>query len=269
MIGGTSTNRVMDQLIFMPDTNNDVTIADNDIGWTDADNSGNTGYGCRCYGVNNRLKFIRNRVHDIAADGFQGVGGTDVLIDGNEIGPVGANPLSSEHSDNIQITYNGPNLRITNNWIHHQGYYGTSITGNSGATYVHGGSTGSLLYENNLIQVARGRVEFGGLGTGGTARSNTTVRRNTFYDLGQAYTGFPGMEWDITSGTNNLLERNAGWDPDGAQSINNAAVTARDNLFSSNAGQLSLAADGACSSAACNPAGEEPIGFRKPAGVHW
>ena len=47
-------------------------------------------------------------------------------------------------------TGNGPNLRITNNWIHEQGYYNGSITGNSGSTYIHGGSNGSLLYKNNF-----------------------------------------------------------------------------------------------------------------------
>ena len=31
----------------------------------------------------------------------------------------------------------------------------------------------------------------------------------------------------------------------------------------------SLDAAGNCTTAACNPAGQEPIGFRKPAGVHW
>ncbi len=269
-IGGTPANRVSDQLIFMPDTNNDVTIADNDIGWTIADDSGNTGYGCRCYGTNNRLRFVRNRVHDIAADGFQGVGGSDVLIDGNEIGPVGANPGSSEHSDNIQITGNGANLRITNNWLHHQGYFDGAVTGNSGATYVHGGTTSALLYENNLVQTGRGRVEFGGLGTGGTTRSNLTVRRNTFYDLGQAYTGFPGMEWDLNGGANDLVERNAAWDPDGGGAFTSAmAGTSRDNVFSSDRSQVSLDAAGNCTTAQCNPAGQEPIGFRKPAGVHW
>jgi hypothetical protein len=269
-IGGTSANRVLDQLIFMPDTNNDVTIADNDIGWTIADDTGNTGYGCRCYGTNNRLKFVRNRVHDIAADGFQGVGGSDVLIDGNEIGPVGANPSSSEHSDNIQITGNDSDLRITNNWLHHQGYYDGAVTGNSGATYIHGGTTAALLYENNLVQAGRGRVEFGGLGTGGTSRSNLTVRRNTFYDLGQAYTGFPGMEWDLNGGSNDLVERNAAWDPDGGGSFTSAmAGTSRDNVFSASKSQVSLDAEGNCTTAACNPPGQEPIGFRKPAGVHW
>jgi hypothetical protein len=252
----------------MPDTTTDVVIRDNDIGWTLADDTGNTGYGCRCYGNNTRLQFIRNRVHNIAADGFQGVGGSDVLIDRNEIGPVGANPDSGEHSDNIQITGNGSNLRITNNWLHHQGYYNGNTTGNAGATYIHGGSSGALTYENNLIQIARGRVEFGGLGTGGTSRSNLTIRRNTFTDLGQAFTGFPGFEWDIDSGTNNRVERNLAVDPDGgfAQSGSTSVATWLANVWTRTA---TLDASGNCTDAACNPASQEPIGYRKPTGVHW
>jgi hypothetical protein len=267
-IGGTQSARVYDQLIFMPDPTSDVIIRDNDIGWTLADSSGNTGYGCRCYGSNTRLQFVRNKVHDIAADGFQGVGGSDVLIDRNEIGPVGANPSSDEHSDNIQITSNGPNLRITNNWIHHQGYFDGQATYNAGATYIHGGSNNALTYENNLIQIARGRVEVGGLGTGGTSRSNITIRRNTFWDLGQTFSGFPGFEWDLDSGSNNLVERNVAIDPDGgfAQGGSASAATFSANIWGRSA---TFNASGECQDAACNPAGQEAIGYRKPTGVHW
>jgi hypothetical protein len=81
---------------------------------------------------------------------------------------VGANPGSSEHSDNIQIIDNGPNLKITNNWLHHQGWYdATTSVGNAGATYIHGGDSDRMNYENNLIEHSRGRVEVCGLGTGG------------------------------------------------------------------------------------------------------
>lgn len=162
-----------------------MTVRDSEIGWTNADNSGNTGYGIRVHGSSlgssDRLKIVGNRIHHIAGDGIQGLGnGTDVLIDRNEIGYVGANPGSSEHSDNIQIIDNGPNLKITNNWLHHQGWYdATTSVGNAGATYIHGGDSDRMTYENNLIEHSRGRVEVCGLGTGGTSRSNITVRRNT------------------------------------------------------------------------------------------
>ena len=106
VMGGTPGHRVYDQIIFMPDESNNVEIRENDIGWTKADDSGNTGYGCRCYGTLNNLRFVGNRVHDIAADGFQGVGGRNVLIDRNEIGPVGAQPrilrALRQHPDNRQ-----------------------------------------------------------------------------------------------------------------------------------------------------------------------
>jgi len=270
-IGGSGPgDRESDQLIFMPDESNDVAIEGNDIGWTVADDSGNTGYGCRCYGATNNLRFVGNRVHDIAADGFQGSNGANVLIDRNEIGPVGANPGSTSHSDNIQIVSNGPNLRITNNWIHHQGYYEGSPVANAGSTYIHGGTSNSVLYENNLIQVARGRTEICGLGTGGTSRSNITVRRNTWVDGGQTFNNFPGFAWECDSGSGNAVERNIAVDADGGFALtgSSGSATFAQNLW----GQTSLVtldAAGNCTSANCNPAGAEPIGYRKPSGVDW
>jgi hypothetical protein len=270
VIGGTPANRVLDQLIFMPEPSDDVTIQENDLGWTEADDSGNTGYGCRCYGNLNGLRFIGNRLHDLAGDGFQGVGGSDVLIDRNEIGPVGANPSSNEHADNIQIIDGGPNLRITNNWIHSQGYYGGQVVGNSGSLYIHGGGSDPVLVENNLISTNQGRTEVCGLGTGGTSRSNLTVRNNTWVDGGLAFTGFPGFEWDCDSGSGNAIERNIAVDPDGgfAQNGSAGAATIAGNLW----GQPSLVSldrAGNCVSANCNPPGQPPIGFRKPLGVGW
>jgi hypothetical protein len=268
-IGGTQANRVLDQLIFMPEEVNNVTIRGNDIGWTKADNSGNTGYGCRCYGTLNGLKFVGNKLHDLGGDGFQGVGGSNVVIDRNEIGPIGANPESDEHSDNIQLTFNDSNLQVTNNWIHNQGYFEGKVTGNSGSLYIHGGSTGSLLVENNLIETNQGRTEICGLGTGGTSRSNITIRNNTWLEGGLAFTGFPGFEWDCDSGTGNSIERNIAVDPDGgfAQDGSTSAATIANNLW----GQPSLVTlngERNCTSANCNPS-SGPIGYRKPSGVAW
>ncbi|HWM62709.1 MAG TPA: hypothetical protein VNP96_01815 [Solirubrobacterales bacterium] len=270
-IGGSGpSDRESDQLIFMPSESNDVAIEHNDIGWTEADDSGNTGYGCRCYGETNNLRFVANRVHDIAADGFQGSNGSNVLIDRNEIGPVGATPGSDSHSDNIQIVGNGPNLRITNNWIHHQGYYEGTVVGNAGSTYIHGGTSNSVLYENNLIQIARGRTEICGLGTGGTSRSNITVRRNTWVEGGQTFNNFPGFAWECDSGTGNAVERNVAVDPDGGFALtgSSGSATFSDNIWGEPTA-VTLDADGNCTSAECNPAGQEPIGYRKPSGVHW
>jgi hypothetical protein len=269
-IGGSPDNPVPDQLIFMPEENNDVTIQENDLGWTKADDSGNTGYGCRCYGELNGLRFIGNKLHDLGGDGFQGVGGSNVLIDRNEIGPVGANPGSSEHSDNIQIVANGPNLRITNNWIHEQGYYEGKPVGSSGSLYIHGGGSAPLLVENNLFSVNQGRTEICGLGTGGNSRSNLTIRNNTWVGGGLAYTGFPGFEWDCDSGAGNTIERNVGIDSDGgfARDGSMTAASISSNIWGRPA-TVTLDGAGNCVSANCNPDGQPPIGFRKPDDVRW
>jgi hypothetical protein len=269
-IGGTQEHRVEDQLIFMPDKSENVTIRGNDIGWTLADNSGNTGYGCRCYGETNNLEFVGNWVHDIAADGFQGTNGANVTIDRNKIGPVGANPGSDEHSDNIQMVGNGPGLRITNNWIFQQGWFEGQVVGNSGSIYVHGGTSNSALIENNLIEENQGRTEICGLGTGGTSRSNITIRRNTWIEGGLTFTGFPGFEWDCDSGTGNTVANNIAVDPDGgfAQDGSASAATFANNIWGTPS-KVTFDAEGNCISANCNPPEAEAIGYRKPAGVTW
>ena len=275
-IGGSGpTDRESDQLIFMPSESNDVAVEHNDIGWTVADSSGNTGYGCRCYGATDNLRFVANRLHDIAADGFQGSNGANVLIDRNEIGPVGANPGSSSHSDNIQIVGNGPDLRITNNWIHHQGYYEGTAVANAGSTYIHGsGGQDSILYENNLIQIARGRTEICGLGTPEppeqTTRHNVTVRRNTWVDGGQEFGGFPGFAWECDFGSGNTVARNIAVDTDGGFALTGSSGSAGfDANIWGKPTAVTLDASGNCTSANCNPAGQEAIGYRKPSGVHW
>jgi hypothetical protein len=269
-IGGTPSHRVYDELIFMPERSDNVTIQGNDIGWTLADNSGNTGYGCRCYGEVNGLRFIGNRVHDIAADGFQGTEGSNVVIARNDIGPVGANPGSSEHSDDIQMVSNGPGLRIVDNWIHNQGYFGGHIANNSGSLYIHGGTGNPVLVENNLITENQGVTEVCGLGTGGTSRSNITIRANTWIQGGLAYPNFPSFQWDCNGGSGNRIERNIAIDADGGFSTDDGSGGAAD--FSENiwahSGKLKFDEQGNCVSVRCNPKGG-PIGYRAPRGTHF
>jgi hypothetical protein len=269
-IGGTPSHRVYDELIFMPERSDDVTIQGNDIGWTLADDSGNTGYGCRCYGEVDGLRFIGNRLHDLAADGFQGTEGADVLIARNDIGPVGANPGSDEHSDDIQMVSNGPNLRIVDNWIHNQGYFGDHIADNSGSLYIHGGTGNPVLVENNLITENQGVTEVCGLGTGGTTRSNITIRRNTWIQGGLAYPNFPGFQWDCNGGSGNRIERNIAIDADGGFATDDGSGD--DGNFAENiwthTGKLDFDEHGNCVSERCNPK-SGPIGFRAPPGTHF
>jgi hypothetical protein len=269
VMGGTENARTLSQIVFMPSTSSDVAFTNNDIGWAIADTTGNTGYGMRVYGDNDRLQIVGNKIHDVAGDGIQGIGGDDVLVDRNEIGPVASNPESDEHSDIIQITGNGENLRITNNWMHDQGFYNGATTGNSGSPYIHGGSDGSVLIENNLIEHALGRMEVCGLGTGGTERSNITIRQNTISDQGISFPDFPGFEWDCDAGTGNTIERNIAVDPDGGFIDHGfTTYTGSSNLFGVPT-LVALNTDGDCTSTNCNPDGQDPIGYRKPTGVNW
>jgi hypothetical protein len=269
IIGGTSTSRVMDQLIFIPEKSDDVTIRDNDIGWTTADNSGNTGYGIRAYRDSARLRIERNLIHHIGADGIQlGMDGADTLIDRNEIAFVAPPASSSEHSDDIQVTGNGPNMRITNNYLHNNGWLtaGGPFSGGSGP-YIHAGGAATLVFENNLVRDERNYMQVGNLGTGGCARSNLTFRRNTFVADGTMWPDAADLQWRLCGGSGNVYERNVVnatfWNEFGFAA---SATTERDNLTGT---PYAIDADGGCTAAACNPAGQEPIGYRKASGVHW
>jgi hypothetical protein len=270
IIGGTPSARIDDQLIFLPDGSDDVSIRDSDIGWTTADSSGNTGYGLRVYEGADRLRVERNRFHHIAADGIQlGMSGADALIDRNEFAYIAPPESSNEHADDIQVVANGPNLRITNNYLHHNGFFdaGGPRTGGSGP-YIHAGNANPIVFENNLVRDELNFMQVGNLGTGGCTRSNLTFRRNTFFNNGLLFgSGSPDMYWRLCGGSNNVYERNV---------VNNNFAIERPFAASGTAASNNLngsgyAIDGAgnCTSAACNPAGAEPIGFRKPAGVHW
>jgi hypothetical protein len=255
----------------------DCIVRDNDIGWVHQDEtSGNSGYCIRMYGNNDRMQVVRNKIHDCEADGIQGIRGDDVVIDRNEIGPVGSDPACPfgaycDHADGIQEHGRDGAVRITNNWIHHEGYFtepdGDLVSSGaaSGTTYIHGGDTSPILYENNLVETSRGRVEVCGLGTGGTSTSNTTIRNNTFYDLARAF-GIQGFEWDCVSGTGNLIANNVFADNGGGFHDTGQARTVSNNIT----GPLSsftFDADRNCTSANCTEA--TPGGFRKPGGVHW
>lgn len=269
-IGGTPTARTLDQLIFIPERSDDVTIRDNDIGWTTADNSGNTGYGIRAYNDSARLRIERNYIHHIGGDAIQlGMDGANTLIDRNEIAYAARPESSNEHSDDLQIIGNGPNMQVTNNYFHHCGWFtATGPTTGCNSMAIHAGTSNALVFENNIETHALGLPFIGDLGTGGCVRSNATFRRNTWFDNGTQFADKPDLQFGLCGGSNNLWERNlvvskmnfsdnAGF----AQS----GTTARNNLV----GNHAINANGECTAAACNPAGAEPIGFRKPAGVHW
>ncbi len=279
-IGGTKSNRVFDQLVFIPNPcdpsncttfhNADITVRDNEIAWTNSDDSGNTGYGIRAFS-GDRLKIERNYIHHIAGDGIQlGSGYEDIVIDRNEISYVAATPGSNEHSDDLQVGYNGPNTQITNNYMHHNGYWedaegNISATGGSGP-YIHAGSDNSLLFENNLVRDEQNFMRIGNLGTGGTERSNLTFRNNTFYNNGLAFTNSADLLWSLSGGENNLYERNVVNNSFGNEFGFGEHTAHNNNLHGS---EYSIDNNGHCTVGACNPPDEEPIGYRTPTNVWW
>jgi len=270
VIGGTSSARTLDVLLRVED-GSDVTVRDSDLGWTTVpDVSGSEGYGIRVFGGIDRLRIERNYIHHIGADAMQfSFSGADAVIDRNEVAYAARPESSDEHSDDLQIVSNGPNMQVTNNYFHHCGWFtATGPTTGCNSMALHAGTSNSLLYANNVEAHALGLPFIGDLGTGGTERSNASFRRNTWWDNGTQFGGTPDLQWGLDGGSNNLWERNvvvsrmlfssgAGF----AQS----GTTARNNLV----GGYAMNAIGECIAASCNPAGAEPIGYRKPAGVHW
>ncbi len=274
-LGGTREERTTENLVLVHEHVEDLKIRNCDLGWTLAGNTGNAGYGIRVVegdgarGTIHGLTIAGNRIHHIGADGIQGFGAaSDVLIDRNEISYVAPEFGSDEHSDDIQVLDHGPNLRITNNYLHHNGWLDDGLAGyGESGPYIHGDDQGDALamtFENNLVRDERNFLQVGGLATGGRVKSNLLFRRNTFLDNGNRFVFSPDPEWDIDGGEDNVYERNI---------ASNLVVvtpgphtTFRDLL---DADGLEFDAVGNCTSPACNPPGQEPIGYRKPAGAPW
>jgi hypothetical protein len=267
-LGGTSAQRQLVTTLQIQGTASNITVEDSDIGWTEDDNN-NNGYGIRILATSaeNGITIQRNKIHNIAADAIQ-IGGEpdNVTIDRNEISYVACHEGSGEHSDWMQFVNWGKNLKVTNNYLHHLGYRDASTTPPdsypSGGWYFHGGNDGGLLVENNLAVDGRNMADVTGLGTGGTELSNATFRRNTLLRMGTS-TGGTEMRWNVTSGSGNLVERNAIQDLYVADA---SSATMRDNATGSS---VVIDTAGNCTSAACNPTGQEAIGYRKPSGVGW
>ena len=195
--------------------------------------------------------------------------GADLVIDRNEVAYTARPADSDEHSDDLQLISNGPNTRITNNYFHHCGWWSPSgPTTGCNSEALHAGTSDSLSFDNNLEAHALGLPFVGDLGTGGTSRSNSTWRNNTWWDNGTQFADGPDLQCGLKSGSNNVWERNLvvakmNFSP-GAGFAQSGTAT-RDNLV----GAYAMNAIGECLSAACNRAGAAPIGYRKPAGVHW
>ena len=267
-LGGTDTNRTLDNLIHVSAKSDDVVIRDNDIGFTSADRTGNTGYGIRAF-HGDRMQIVRNSFHNIGADAMQLGMDADLVIDRNEVAYTARPADSDEHSDDLQLISNGPNTRDHQQLLPplrlalpHRATTGC----NSEA--LHAGTTNSLLFENNLEMHALGLPFVGDLGTGGTSRSNSTWRNNTWWDNGTQFADGPDLQFGLKSGTNNIWERNlvvSKLNYSSGAGFAQSGTTAADNLT----GTYTMSTDGQCTATTCKTAAGLPIGYRKPSGVHW
>jgi hypothetical protein len=270
-IGGTPSERILDVLLLVRERGDDITIRDNDLGWTTTpDVSGSEGYGIRAFNDLNRLRIERNYIHHIGADAIQlSLDGADTIIDRNEVAYAARSASSDEHSDDLQIVSHGPNLQVTNNYFHHCGWWTASgPTTGCNSMALHAGTSNSLVFENNVEAHALGLPFIGDLGTGGTERSNATFRRNTWWDNGTQFADKPDLQWGLKSGSNNRWERNlvvSKLNFSGGAGFAQSGTATSANLV----GGYAMNAFGECTAAACNPGGAEPIGYRKPVGVHW
>jgi hypothetical protein len=267
-LGGTDADRTLDTLIHISAQSDDVVIRDSELAWTDADNSGNTGYGIRAF-HGDRMRIERNSFHNIGADAMQLGMDADLVIDRNEVAYTARPADSDEHSDDLQLISNGPNTSITNNYFHHCGWLSpTGPTTGCNSEALHAGTTNSLDFENNVEAHALGLPFIGDLGTGGTERSNATFRNNTWWDNGTQFADKPDLQWGLDGGVNNVWERNlvvAKMNFSPGAGFAQSGTRALDNLV----GSYAMNAIGECISAACNRLGAVPIGYRKPAGVRW
>jgi len=270
LIGGSPSDRILNILIWLREGGDDITIRDNDLGWTTTpDQSFDEGYGIRGNGDQQRLRIERNYIHHIAGDAIQlGMDGADTLIDRNEVAYAARTPTSDEHSDDLQIIGHGPNMQVTNNYFHHCGWFtATGPTTGCNSMALHAGTDNSLLFANNVEAHALGLPFIGGLGTGGCERSNATFRNNTWWDNGTQFADKPDLQFALCGGSNNVWERNlvvSKMNVSSGAGFAQSGTTARDNLV----GGYAMNAVGECTAAACTRGGR-PVGYRKPAGVHW
>jgi hypothetical protein len=244
-----------------------VVVEDCDLGWTNYVPANDLGYGIRVLanGSVSDVTIQRNKIHNTGEDAIQVGGAPDgLVIDRNEISYIATQDANlNPHADLIQLVGYG-NTRITNNYMHHLGYpyEGSNPPSSyaSGGMYVHGGNSGPLLFENNLIREGRNQAEFGDLGTGGCSFSNVTVRNNSIYNMFLAFGGGSDLHWGACSGSGNSLTANAirylGTPYGSGGSAISGNVTG---------GSVAYNADGECTAAACGGT----VGYHKPSGVTW
>lgn len=273
--GGTEANRIKPFAIFeIYGTANDLLIDNCDIGWTDTSPNGgpDVGYGVRAIGGSgkiNRLKITRSKIHHTGCDNIQLGVNDDFQMDRTELAYAASAPGTDCHADSIQIMgSSGSNSRITNSWIHHMGYYSSTVTpSSSGQLILHGwnGAT-PWLVQNNLFTNNRNFTpEYKEENDGAFAR-NWTWDRNTI--LSSFNTEGNGCSTDFGGAqaalTNNIIRNLCG------RSVSYATASGNVGIDSTPTGGIRAAVTFDGNFVPQNlPAGFTDAGYRVPSDVHW
>lgn len=257
-LGGESDmNRIAPRALFdVADSCKNLVLDGCELAYTLAYNNGNQGYAVRAVNGNlpiiDGLTVVRCHIHHIAADGFQIAGVKGFVVDRNELAYICQESTSTEHSDSLQImSLAGPGV-ITNNYIHHVGYFNEQHNPpdgyGAGQLLVHGWNNYPVQFENNLIRECRNyHPMFKDESTGAVADGWSFVR-NTIWRCGPPQptanrTGFWRGE--------HAFEGNVFQSAEGSGVPKSEVITGA--VFDS---------DWNCTS-------HPDRGYRKPAGVHW
>jgi hypothetical protein len=285
-LGGTQANRINPlAVVGILGYTEDVLIDHCNIGWTDMDGIEDNGNGIRAVngeeGEIARLTIRRSRIHHVSCDAIQVAGASDFTLDRTEIAYVAPQPGYGCHADSLQnLSLIGDGARITNNYIHHIGYYDESsqpTAADPAGQLIYANNSGGALIENNLFVDSRNYALNLGSGCGGCPPSlrNVILRRNTVVRDGTAFGGesTPDLRWAPTAGSGNRFENNVigGIAADG--SLASSIVTFTGNVYTDQSpigagdvGPTKLSFDSSmnCTSPACANAG-----YRKPSDVAW
>ncbi len=285
-LGGTASERINPlAVVGILAYSEDILFDGCSIGWTRMNGAEDNGNGIRAVngdaGPIARLTIRNSRIHHTSCDAIQVAGVSDFTLDRTEIGYVAPEPGYTCHADSLQnLGFSGDGARITNNYIHHIGYYTEGETPDAGAPagqLIYHNNGGGALIENNLFVDSRNYALNLGSGCGGCPSSlrNVILRRNTIIRGGTAFGGesSPDMRWAPAGGTGNRFERNVIGSIAADGSLSSSVVAFSGNVFtdqspigSGDVGPIKLSFDANmnCTSAACKEAG-----YRKPSGVSW
>lgn len=194
-VGGTATARVTYwYLVSIRAHTNRVSFDHCSLGWTDeSSTTQDTGMVFRIsdadVGDLTDISITDNKISHSGCDALQVAGATGLVLDHNEISYVGDTPGYDCHADWLQIlSVVGRDNEITNNYVHHIGYYDESSTPGdtvpSGQGLIHGFSDAPVLFQNNLLRENRNYGLMFKEESDGSVADNWTIDHNTIIRQG-------------------------------------------------------------------------------------